>query len=482
MRKIREVLRLKFDAGLSVRKIAASLSIGPSSAGDYLCRFAASGLQWPIDISDAELNRRLFPPAVPVPTDQRPMPDWAWVHAELRRPGVTLALLWQEYRLAYPQGFQYSWFCEHYRLWAAKVDVVMRQEHRAGEKLLVDYAGQTAPVIDRQTGEIRQAQIFVAVLGASSYELDLFGRVHNLGTEALETYLSTVETRRSTQITLVSEVASDWLTLGADQRLLALARQTEDSQQHTYDLVQQVHALGGTDGLELAEAQASLQSARNDVAVYLTEARQARDALELVVGVQVAPGDLPDAQVDPVSSLRDLPAGVPSTVLEQRPDVLSAEHSLKATYADIGAARANFFPRISLTAALGTESSALSGLFGGDSRAWSFSPSVTLPIFDAGANRATLEASKASRDIAVATYEKTLQAAFSEVADSLAVRATIAERLDAQTQTVAADQRAYDLSMVLYRQGGDSLLDTLTEQRLLYAAQQSLVGERVIMN
>lgn len=124
MRKIREVLRLKFDAGLSVRKIAKSLSIGHSSAGDYLCRFAASGLQWPIDISDAELNRRLLPSAVPVPSDQRPMPDWAWAHAELRRPGVTLALLWQEYRLAHPQGFQYSWFCEHYRLWAAKVDVV----------------------------------------------------------------------------------------------------------------------------------------------------------------------------------------------------------------------------------------------------------------------------------------------------------------------------------------------------------------------
>jgi transposase len=151
MRKIREVLRLKFDAGLSVRKIAAS------------------GLQWPIDISDAELNRRLFPPAVPVPSEQRPLPDWAWVHAELRRPGVTLALLWQEYRLAHPQGFQYSWFCEHYRLWAAKIDVVMRQEHRAGEKLFVDYAGQTVPIIDRQTGEIRQAQIFVAVLGTSSY-------------------------------------------------------------------------------------------------------------------------------------------------------------------------------------------------------------------------------------------------------------------------------------------------------------------------
>ena len=169
MRKIREVLRLKFDAGLSVRKIAASLRISSGSAGNYLHRFNACGLSWPTLLSDAELERCLFPPAPTVPSDQRPMPDWSWAHAELRRPGVTLALLWQEYRLAHPQGFQYSWFCEHYRLWAAKVDVVMRQEHRAGEKLFVDYAGQTAPIIDRQTGEIRQAQIFVAVLGASSY-------------------------------------------------------------------------------------------------------------------------------------------------------------------------------------------------------------------------------------------------------------------------------------------------------------------------
>lgn len=316
-------------------------------------------------------------------------------------------------------------------------------------------------------------------LGFSAYELDLFGRVHNLGTEALESYLSTVESQRSTQITLVSEVANDWLTLGADLQLLALARQTEDSQQRTYALVQQEHALGATDGLELAEALASLQSARNDVAVYTAQAKQARDALDLVVGAPVAAGDLPDARVDAVSSLRELPAGVPSSVLQQRPDVLAAEHSLKAAYADIGAARANFFPRISLTAALGTQSAALSGLFGSGSRAWSFSPGLTLPIFDAGANRATLEASRASRDIAVATYEKTVQTAFSEVADSLATRASIADRLDAQQQTVAADQRAYDLSMALYRQGSYSLLDTLTQQRLLYSAQQSRVAAQL---
>jgi transposase len=169
MRKIREVLRLKFDAGLSVRKIATSLRISSGSAGNYLHRFKACGLTWPMPLSDAELERCLFPPAPTVPSDQRPMPDWAHVHAELCRPGVTLALLWQKYRLTYPQGFQYSWFCKHYRLWAAKIDVVMRQEHRAGEKLFVDYAGQTVSVIDRRTGEIRQTQIFVAVLSASSY-------------------------------------------------------------------------------------------------------------------------------------------------------------------------------------------------------------------------------------------------------------------------------------------------------------------------
>ncbi len=169
MRKIREVLRLKFEVGLSARQISTSLHVGRATVGDYLNRFAASGLTWPSALTDAELQRRLFSPAPTVPSNQRPMPDWPWAHAELRRPGVTLALLWQEYRLSHPQGFKYSWFCEHYRLWTAKVDVVMRQEHRAGEKLFVDYAGQTVPVIDRLTGEIRQTQIFVAVLGASSY-------------------------------------------------------------------------------------------------------------------------------------------------------------------------------------------------------------------------------------------------------------------------------------------------------------------------
>lgn len=171
MRKIRECLRLRFEAGLSGRQIAASLQVARSTVGDYERRFAGAGLSWPLpdSLSDAELERRLFPPPPAVPAKTRPIPDWAVIHQELRRPGVTLMLLWEEYRAAYPQGFGYSWFCKAYEAWSGRLDVVMRQHHRAGETLFVDYAGQTVEVIDRRSGEIRTAQIFVAVLGASNY-------------------------------------------------------------------------------------------------------------------------------------------------------------------------------------------------------------------------------------------------------------------------------------------------------------------------
>ena len=171
MRKIREYLRLRFEVGLSRRQIAASLQVARSSLGEYERRFATTGLTWPLpaSLSDAELERRLFPPPPMVPIEARVVPDWSTVHQELRRPGVTLMLLWEEYRATHPQGFGYSWFCKSYEVWSGKLDVVMRQTHRAGEKLFVDYAGQTVEVIDRSSGEVRTAQIFVAVLGASNY-------------------------------------------------------------------------------------------------------------------------------------------------------------------------------------------------------------------------------------------------------------------------------------------------------------------------
>ncbi len=171
MRKIKEVLRLCWANGLSKRKAARSCGISRPAVDEYLRRAETAGLSWPLpaELDDGTLERLLFPTAPTLPAQVRGLPDWSMVHRELKRKGVTLFLLWQEYRAHHPQGYQYSWFCEHYRAWQSRLDVVMRQDHRAGEKLFVDYAGQTVPVVDRSTGELREAQIFVAVLGASNY-------------------------------------------------------------------------------------------------------------------------------------------------------------------------------------------------------------------------------------------------------------------------------------------------------------------------
>ena len=171
MRKIKEVLRLKWAQGLSNRQIATACGIGRPTVSEYLRRAAEAGLEWPLpaDLDEARLEQLLFPPPPDLPAESRGIPDWQYIHRELKHKSVTLFLLWQEYRQAHPDGYQYSWFCEHYRSWQGKLDVVMRQDHRAGEKLFVDYAGQTVPVVDRATGEVREAQVFVAVLGASNY-------------------------------------------------------------------------------------------------------------------------------------------------------------------------------------------------------------------------------------------------------------------------------------------------------------------------
>ena len=171
MRKIKEVLRLKWSKNLSNRRIASSCGIARPTVSEYLRRAEAAGLSWPLpaELDDGRLERLLFPALPHLPAADRGVPDWTHIQRELKHKGVTLFLLWQEYRAAHPDGYQYSWFCERYRAWRGKLDVVMRQDHRAGEKLFVDYAGQTVPVTDRATGEIRDAQIFVAVLGASNY-------------------------------------------------------------------------------------------------------------------------------------------------------------------------------------------------------------------------------------------------------------------------------------------------------------------------
>jgi len=340
-------------------------------------------------------------------------------------------------------------------------------------------------------GEPRYATQYSADLGLTSYEIDLFGRVRNLSEAALQRFFQTEATQRGTQISLVASVATAWLQLAADEQRLQLARHTLESQRRSFDLIQRGHGLGAQSGLALAQAQSTVDAARADAAAFDSQVEQDRNALALLVGATPPAELLPTpaatdpgtatasaATAEPAPAARLLvpPAGLPSSVLQQRPDVLAAEHALRASNADIGAARAAFFPRIALTASAGTASSTLSGLFASGSSAWSFAPSISVPIFDGGANRANLRVAEAQQKIQLASYEKTVQTAFREVADALAERRTLAERLDAQRSLLDATSRSFSLSQSLFRSGASSYLDVLDAQRAYYAAQQTLIG------
>ncbi|WP_300754564.1 efflux transporter outer membrane subunit [Janthinobacterium sp.] len=342
--------------------------------------------------------------------------------------------------------------------------------------------GQTATRIPRNASPNDEASItrqYTANLGVSSYELDLFGRVRSLSDSALEQYLGTEEARRAQQISLVSSVASAYLNLVADQQRLLVAQDTLKSQQASYDLAVHRFDAGAASGLDKYNAQTSVESARSDVAVYTSQVALDQNALTLLVGSAVPAELLPQGEFGQVASLTDIPSGVPSDVLQRRPDVLEAERTLRAANANIGAARAAFFPRISLTATAGSLSSNLSGLFKGGSGSWSFIPQISLPIFDGGVNRANLDIAKVQREISVAQYEKAIQVAFREVSDALAQRGTIDERLQSQQALVDASSKSYSIYDARYKQGADTYLNALVAQRALYSAQQSLITARL---
>jgi multidrug efflux system outer membrane protein len=333
-----------------------------------------------------------------------------------------------------------------------------------------------------ETGRAGITRQYSATLGFSSYELDLFGRVRSLNAQALQQFLASEEARRSTHISLVAEVANDYLTLAADQERLKLAQRTLQSQSDSYALTQRKADLGVASDLDLRQAQTTVESARVDVARYTSQIAQDRNALTLVVGATVPEALLPTGLDDALAALgsrTDLPAGLPSTLLQRRPDVLQAEHQLEAANANIGAARAAFYPRISLTADAGTASVALSGLFKGGSGSWTFAPQISVPIFDGGNNRANLDLALVDRDIYVAQYEKAIQTAFREVADGLAVRDTVQGQLEAQTALVNASAESYRLSEARFERGADSYLQVLDSQRSLYSAQQNLIGTQL---
>lgn len=328
-------------------------------------------------------------------------------------------------------------------------------------------------------GQPQVFRTYSANIGVSAYELDLFGRVRSLKEQALQQFLSTAEARRSTHISLVAEVATAYLTLAADQQLLQLAQSTLSSQGDSYRLQQRSFELGVASQLSLRQAQTTVESARVDVERYTAQVAQDRNALVLLVGTQVPAELLPQALPDGASVdgnvLARVPAGLPSQLLQRRPDILEAERNLRAANANIGAARAAFFPSISLTASTGSSSSSLSNLFDSGTRAWSFVPTLTLPIFNAGRNRANLDMAKANRDIEVAQYEKAIQSAFREVSDALAQRETLGRQLQAQQALVDATADSYRLSQARFERGVDSYLQALDAQRALYSAQQNLI-------
>jgi multidrug efflux system outer membrane protein len=319
------------------------------------------------------------------------------------------------------------------------------------------------------------SRTYSANVGTSNYELDFFGRVRSLSDKAMETYLSYGEAQRAAQISLVAEVASAYLTLSADQQRLKLAQETLESQAASFQLTRRSYELGVSSALDLAQAQTSVDSARADVATYTTQAAQDRNALELLLGTPMPAELAPEARSGEITAYASLPPGLPSQVLQNRPDVLQAERSLRAANANIGAARAALFPSITLTADAGVASTALSTLFKAGSGAWAFIPNIALPIFDSGRLRAQVNVAEVDRDIALASYEKSIQTAFREVSDALAQRRTIDEQLAARRSLVDATERSYRLSMARYRTGVDSYLDALDSQRSLYAAQQNLI-------
>ena len=322
-------------------------------------------------------------------------------------------------------------------------------------------------------GQPQITERYSATIGVLSWEPDFFGRMRSLKDKALDEYLATEQARRGAQLLLVSSVADAYLVLAADRESLNLAQTTLVSQQDAYKLIKRRYDLGLVTQLDLYRVQTQVDTARGDIARFNQRVAQDENALNLLVGSQAAREELP-MRLGEVTPPQDIQAGLSSEVLLRRPDVLQAENLLKAANANIGAARAAFFPRISLTAALGTSSADLSGLFKAGSETWNYAPQIVMPIFDARTWSA-YKATKVQREMAVTQYGRAIQSAFKEVADTLAVRSTVDQQVEAQESLVHAVAETYRLSNSRYDKGLDSYLSVLDAQRSLYSAQQGLV-------
>ncbi len=340
------------------------------------------------------------------------------------------------------------------------------------------YTEQRVPVDISQTGETYNSRQYFVDLGTTSWELDFFGRIRSLKDAALQQYLATEQARRAAQISLIAEVANAYLTRAADSEGLKLARSTLEARQAAFNLIQRRFEVGMSSALDLRQAQTAMDASRVDVVGFTRQVALDENALNLLVGAPVPP-ELLSGELAGVAPPKEISAGLSSDILLARPDILQSESLLRAANANIGAARANFFPRITLTTSIGTISPDLANLFKAGSSTWLFAPQITLPIFDAGSRRANLKVTEADRDISVSRYEKAIQVAFREAADALAFRGTLGDQIAAQESLVAATTDTYRLSDARYTKGIDNYLVVLDAQRSLYASQQGLISLRL---
>lgn len=328
------------------------------------------------------------------------------------------------------------------------------------------------------SGQAYTAERYDVNLGVSAWEIDFFGRLRSLKDRALEEYLATQEAGRSTQILLVSAVTETYLSLASNNEILKLAEATLQTQKTSHDLIQRRYDHGVASELDLRQSQTIVEATRREVAQFTQIVAQAQNALILLVGTSIPEALIPET-LSGVTPPQEIAAGLSSEVLLGRPDIIAGEHRLKAANANIGAARAALFPRISLSTAVGTASSELSGLFKSGQTVWNFVPQIIVPIFDARL-WAAYDATKIEQEMALAEYEKAIQTAFREVADALAVRGTVNSQLSAQQALVEATTETYRLATTRYEKGVDSYLGVLDAQRSLYAAQQVLINIRLL--
>jgi len=444
---------------------AATLLSGCSLVPDYLRPDAPVPAVWPAASA----------PTAPAKPDTPLLGDMAW----------------KEFFTAPPLQYLIEQALENNRdLRVAALNIeVARSTYRVSESDLYPHlTAGASETIQRNPRSISTAnpktatttRRFNANLGITSFELDLFGRLSSLEEESLEKYLATEEARTSTRISLIAEVANAALTLFGDRALLNLTNETLESRQSSLELVERSFERGVASQLDVAQARTAVETARVNRSRYQRQVEQDKNALTLLVGAPIDEARLAAAgDLGGLHFVEDLPTGLPSEVLLRRPDIVQAEHTLKAANANIGAARAAFFPTLSLTGSFGSTSTTLDTLFAAGTGAWAFAPQITTPIFDAGKNFANLDSAKASRDIAIAQYEKSIQTAFSEVSNALAAKGTLSEQMKSQSDLVTAARDSYRLSRARYDRGIDNYLTVLDSQRSLYSAEQDLISVQV---